>query len=280
MYEAKAAGRNNFHFYAEATHQAANERFSLESELRLALDRGEIALHFQPQVDLGDDRIVGCEALVRWHHPRDGLLCADRIIPLAQEGDLIVALGHRVIEAACRAAVAWQRVDEPPRRVAVNLSGQECFASDLPWAVERALTDSGLPGSCLELEIDGESLDLSPEVEENLARLKALGVRLVAQRFGISARKLLALRRLHVDRMKIDLSVFPDLTANPDEAAVVAGLFHLAGNLGLEVSAASVETQAQLTFLRENGCREAQGRAIAHPVDANQLALMLDSPGR
>jgi EAL domain-containing protein (putative c-di-GMP-specific phosphodiesterase class I) len=105
-------------------------------------------------------------------------------------------------------------------------------------------------------------------------------VRLVAQRFGISARKLLALRRLHVDRMKIDLSVFPDLTANPDEAAVVAGLFHLAGNLGLEVSAASVETQAQLTFLRENGCREAQGRAIAHPVDANQLALMLDSPGR
>ena len=276
MYEAKAAGRNNFHFYAEAAHQAANRSFSLESELRLALDGGEIDLHFQPRVDLCDDHIVGCEALVRWHHPREGLLGADRIIPLAQEAGLMVALGHRVIEAACRAAVAWQRADQPPRRVAVNLSGRECAACDLSWAVERALTDSGLPGSCLELEIDGESLDLSAEVEENLARVKALGVRLTAVRFGASARELLTLRRLRVDCMKIDLRAFRDLPANADEAAVVAGLFQLAGTLGLEASAASVETQSQLAFLRRTGCREAQGFAISPPLDADQVAPLLD----
>jgi predicted signal transduction protein with EAL and GGDEF domain len=280
MYEAKAAGRNNFHFYAEAAHHAANRSFSLESELRLAVEAGDICLHFQPQVDLGNSRVVGCEALVRWHHPREGLLGADRIIPLAQEGGLMVALGHRVIEAACRAAAAWQCADLPPRRVAVNLSGRECAASDLPWAVERALADSGLPASCLELEIDGESLDLSVEVEENLTRLKALGVRLTAERFGASARELLALRRLRVDRLKIDLRAFRDAPADADEGAVVAGLLQLAGALGLEASAAGVETQSQLDFLRRTGCREAQGEAISHPLDTDQLLSLLNSAVR
>ena len=277
MYEAKAAGRNTFHFYAEAAHQAARKRFSLETELRDALDRGEFELHFQPRVDLGAGTLIGCEALVRWRHPQEGILGADRVIPVAQESGLIVPLGHWVVGAACRAASGWQQAGGPLRRVAVNVSAKECAVGELPVVVERALAESGLPAACLELEIDGDSLDLSAEIEGNLGRLKALGIRLTAERFGAGPQDLLALRRLRMDRMKIDLRAFRDVPANKDGAAVVAGLFQLARALGLEASVASVETLSQLAFLRRHGCREAQGYLIAQPLTADQLAPLLDS---
>jgi diguanylate cyclase (GGDEF)-like protein/PAS domain S-box-containing protein len=276
MYEAKAAGRNTFHFHGEAAHQAASRRLSLESELRQALDRGEFELHFQPRVDIVSGELVGCEALARWRHPKEGLLPPERFIPLAQESGLIVPLGHWVVQAACQAAATWQRPGVRPRIVAVKLSAGEYTPELFSAAIEGALATTGLPASCLDLEIDVESLDLADDVAAGLARLQDLGVRITAERFRIGPEALLTLRRLRVDRMKVDLGAFRDVPANADEAAVATGLLQLAHGLGLEASVVSVETLPQLAFLRRLGCREAQGFLIARPLASAALVPLLD----
>jgi diguanylate cyclase (GGDEF)-like protein/PAS domain S-box-containing protein len=280
MYEAKAAGRNTFHFYAEAAHQAASQRLCLETELRQALDRHEFELHFQPRLDIVTGELVGCEALARWRHPKEGLLPAERFIPLAQESGLIVPLGHWVVQAACQAALSWQRPGARPRFVAVNLSAREYTPELLPAAIERALAVTGLPGTCLELELDVQTVDLAGDLPETLARLQALGVRITADRFRVEPEALLALRRLRLDRMKVDLGAFKDLPASADEAAVATGLLQLAHGLGLEACAVSVETLPQLAFLRRHGCREAQGYLIARPLAGSALAPLLDTTHR
>ncbi len=280
MYEAKAAGRNTFHFYGEAAHQAASHRLSLESELREALDRGEFELHYQPRVDIVTGELVGCEALVRWHHPKEGLLPPERFIPLAQESGLIVPLGKWVVKAACQAAATWQRPGARSRVVAVNLSTREYAPELLPDVIEQALATTGLPGSCLELEIDVETLHLAGDIEARLARLQALGVRMTAERCRIGPEALLMLRRLRVNRMKIDLGAFRDVPANTDEAAVATGLLQLAYGLALEPSVVGVETLPQLAFLRRQGCREAQGFVIARPLTGAALSPLLEESFR
>jgi diguanylate cyclase (GGDEF)-like protein/PAS domain S-box-containing protein len=280
MYEAKAAGRNTFHFHGEAAHQAASHRLSLESELREALERGEFELFYQPRVDIVTGELVGCEALARWHHPKEGLLPPERFIPLAQESGLIVPLGKWIIKAACQAAATWQRPGARSRVVAVNLSAREYAPELLPDAIEQALAATGLPGSCLELEIDVETLDLAGDIEARLARLQALGVRITAERCRIGPEALLMLRRLRVNRMKIDLGVFRDVPANTDEAAVATGLLQLARRLALEPSVVSVETLPQLAFLRRQGCREAQGFVIARPLTGVALSPLLEESFR
>lgn len=280
MYEAKSAGRNTFHFHGEAAHQAASRRLDLESELRQALERGEFELHYQPRVDIMTGELIGCEALARWRHPKEGLLPPERFIPLAQETGLIVPLGQWVVQTACRDAATWQRPDVRPRVVAVNLSTREYAPELLPAAIEQALVAAGLPGACLELELDVETLDLGGDIETRLARLRALGVRITAERFRIGPEALLTLRRLRVDRMKVDLGAFRDVPANPDESAVATGLLRLAHGLALEASAVSVETLPQLAFLRRQGCREAQGFLIARPLANAALAPLLDQAFR
>jgi EAL domain-containing protein (putative c-di-GMP-specific phosphodiesterase class I) len=276
MYEAKAAGRNTFHFHGEAAHQAASRRLGLEAELRLALERGEFELHFQPRVNIVTGELVGCKALARWRHPKEGLLPPERFIPLAQESGLIALLDQWVVQTACQSAVTWQRPGARPRMVAVNLSAREYAPELLPAAIERALAVTGLPGSCLELEIDVETLDAMGDIEAGLVRLQALGVRITAEHFRIGPEALLTLRRLRVDRMKVDLGAFRDVPANADEAAVATGLLQLAHGLGLEASVVSVETLPQLEFLCRLGCREAQGFLIARPAAGAALAPLLD----
>jgi diguanylate cyclase (GGDEF)-like protein/PAS domain S-box-containing protein len=276
MYEAKAAGRNTFHFHGEAAHQAASRRLGLEAELRLALERGEFELHFQPRVNIVTGELVGCKALARWRHPKEGLLPPERFIPLAQESGLIVLLDQWVVQTACQTAVTWQRPGARPRIVAVHLSARECAPELLPAAIEQALAATGLPGSCLELEIDVETLDAMGDIEAGLVRLQALGVRITAEHFRIGPEALLTLRRLRVDRMKVDLGAFRDVPANADEAAVATGLLQLAHGLGLEASVVSVETLPQLEFLRRQGCREAQGFLIARPAADAALTPLLD----
>jgi len=276
MYEAKAAGRNTFHFHGEAAHQAASRRLNMEADLREALERGEFELYYQPRVDIVTGELTGCEALVRWHHPREGLLSPERFIPLAQETGLIVPLGQWVVQTACQAAAAWQRAGARPRVVAVNVSAREYAPELLPAVIEEALASSGLPGACLELELDIETLDLGGEIEARLSRLRSLGVRITAERFRIAPEVLLVLRRLQVDRMKVDLGAFRDVPANADETAVATGLLQLAHGLGLDAGVVSVETLPQLTFLRRQGCREAQGFLIARPLAATALAPLLN----
>ena len=276
MYEAKAAGRNTFHFHGEAAHQAASRRLGLEAELRLALERGEFELHFQPRVNIVTGELVGCKALARWRHPKEGLLPPERFIPLAQESGLIVLLDQWVVQTACQTAVTWQRPGARPRIVAVNLSARECAPELLPAVIERALAATGLPGSCLELEIDVETLAAAGDIEAGLARLQALGVRITAEHFRIGPEALLTLRRLRVDRMKVDLGAFRDVPADADEAAVATGLLQLAHGLGLEASVVSVETLPQLAFLRRQGCQEAQGFLIARPAADAALTPLLD----
>ncbi|MFO1204968.1 MAG: diguanylate cyclase [Burkholderiales bacterium] len=276
MYEAKAAGRNTFHFHGEAAHQAASRRLNMEADLREALERGEFELYYQPRVDIVTGELTGCEALVRWHHPREGLLSPERFIPLAQETGLIVPLGQWVVQTACQAAAAWQRAGARPRVVAVNVSAREYAPELLPAVIEEALASSGLPGACLELELDIETLDLGGEIETRLSRLRSLGVRITAERFRIAPEVLLVLRRLQVDRMKVDLGAFRDVPANADETAVATGLLQLAHGLGLDAGVVSVETLPQLAFLRRQGCREAQGFLIARPLAATALAPLLN----
>lgn len=278
MYEAKAAGRNTFHFHGEAVNQAASRRLNMEADLRLALEQGQLELHYQPRVDIVTGELTSCEALVRWHHPREGLLPPERFIPLAQETGLIVPLGQWVVQTACQAAAAWQRAGVRPRVVAVNVSAREYAPELLPTVIEEALAASGLPGSCLELELDMETLDLGGEIEGRLSRLRSLGVRITAERFRIAPESLLLLRRLQVDRMKVDLGAFRDVPANGDETAVAIGLLQLAQSLTLEARVVGVETLPQLAFLRRLGCREAQGFLMARPLAAAALAPLLD-PG-
>lgn len=280
MYEAKAAGRNNFQFYTLAAQEAASERLTLEAELRRALDSSEMELQFQPRVDLASGLLRGFEALVRWRHPREGLLGTERFLPLAHESGLIVPLGEWVIGAACHAAATWQAGEGPRRPVAVNLSARESASPRLPQVVKDALTASGLESGCLEFELEDDTLDQGSEMASRLAHLKEVGVRLSAERVGGHAASLLALCRLKIDRMKIDLRAFPDVATDPDQATVVTGLLNLARSLGVEASAAGIETPAQLAFLRRHGCREGQGYLIGHPMPVAKITPLLQPGAR
>lgn len=267
MFQAKAAGRNTFRFFDEAMHAAALERIALVSALRGALERQELRLHYQPQIDLGSGSLIGVEALLRWERADGRMTPPGVFIPLAEDSGLIVPIGNWVLHEACRQAVRWQRPGQAPLVVAVNLSAVQFHRPDLLDVISGALTRTGLPAHCLELELT-ESL-LIGDTEgalETLRQLKALGVKLSIDDFGTGYSSLSYLKRFTVDKLKIDQSFVRSMDTEASNAALVRTIVQMAHNLGLRTIAEGVEYESVVGALRQLKCDEAQGYHFARPM--------------
>ncbi len=275
MYRAKKLGRNNTQFYQPAMNEEALERVRIETALRSALERDEFVLHYQPQVDLRSGRIVGMEALIRWQHPELGMVAPYRFIGLAEETGLIVPIGAWVLATACAQAKAWQDAGFGPLRVAVNLSPRQFGEPNLLASIAQVLEQTGLPPSCLDIELtEGLFMHDVALAVELLHKLKALGLALSIDDFGTGYSSFSYLRKFPIDVLKIDRSFVSDIGAD-DEAAIVVSIIALAHNLKLRVIAEGVESEAQLDYLRRNGCDEIQGYYFSQPVPVAAFEQML-----
>lgn len=281
MYRAKMAGRNCWRFFDESMAQHATRRLELETALRRAADRDELALHYQPQRSLHTDEIVGVEALLRWRHPDHGVVAPSEFIPLSEESGLIIALGEWVLQAACTQAAQWWREYKMPLRVAVNIATKQIHHKDFVDLVRRTLAQSGLPPRLLELEITESSIiENVDETVNKLRQLKDLGVTLAIDDFGTGYSSLSYLKQLPVDRLKIDRSFVKDTPDNIDDCAIVRTVIAMSHNLGLSVIAEGVESERQRDFLRAQHCDEIQGFLLAVPLPASQMTILLAENNR
>ena len=268
LYDAKTRGRGTHSFFKPELDRRAQGRRALESELRQAAEKGQLELHYQPIIGLDDDKMLACEALVRWHHPQRGMVMPDAFIPLAEESGLIEELGTWVLNRACTQAAAWPS----HLAVAVNLSPLQLNGGGLVAIVRDALHASGLAPARLELEIT-ESVPLADD-SINLATLhglRALGVRISLDDFGAGYSSVSYLRNFPFDTIKIDRSFVRDVTGNREAAAIVRAMATLGGSLGMAITAEGVETDEQLRAVRALGCTRAQGYLISTPRPANEL---------
>ncbi|MFC5301048.1 EAL domain-containing protein [Azospira restricta] len=278
---AKAAGGNGYHFYAVEMNARTLERLDLENDLRRAIDNGELVLHFQPQLSLISGAIVGAEALVRWQHPRHGLIPPAKFIPLAEESGLIVRLGEWVLRQACAQNRAWQAAGLPAITVAVNLSVRQVIAQDIVALTRAVLADTGLDARSLELELTESMLMADAEAFFRVTEgLKKLGVTLSIDDFGTGYSSLGYLKRFAIDRLKIDQSFVRDLTQDPNSAAIARAIISLAHSLGLAVIAEGVESEAQLGFLCSGNCDEMQGFLFSRPLPAADFEALLTAGRR
>ncbi len=276
MYRAKEQGKNNFQFYSSQINVHTLERVALESDLRHALDRNELLLHYQPKIDIGSNRIVGMEALVRWQQPERGLIAPAQFIPLAEETGLIVPIGEWVLRSACLQNKVWQDLGLPRMRMAVNLSPRQFGHASLLKDVARLLQETGLEPSWLEFEITESMVMRDPEHAVTLLRgLKEMGIRLSIDDFGTGYSSLGYLKRFPLDSVKIDRSFIRDLPGDGDDAAITQAIIAMAHSLRLTVIAEGVETREQLNFLRSHGCDEMQGYYYSKPLPQDQLQRLL-----
>jgi len=276
MYRAKEAGRNTLRLYQTGMSEHAVERVALVDAMRHAIVAGGFELYYQPQVDLGSGRVVGMEALIRWQHPQLGMMRPDRFIALAEDTGLIVPIGAWALRSACAQAAAWERAGHGPLRVGVNLSARQFKDAALPALVTGILQETGLRASCLELELT-ETLVMD-EVEiaiRTMQRLKTMGVRLSIDDFGTGYSSLSYLKRFPADVLKIDQSFVRDIGNDATSSSMVAAIISLSHDLGMRVIAEGVETHAQLDFLRQRRCDEAQGYLHGRPVPAAEFERAL-----
>jgi diguanylate cyclase (GGDEF)-like protein len=281
MYRAKEAGGNTYCFFDPRMDVEILESLAMRDGLKLAVSRQELVLHYQPQIRLATGMVVGVEALLRWQHPRFGLITPGRFIPIAEESGLIVPIGAWVLREACRQAVAWQQAGLPPLLIAVNLSAVQFKRGDLHQTIVEALQDSGLSPQRLELELT-ESI-LIQDTESTLATVRALknlGVLLSIDDFGTGYSSLSYLKRLAVDKLKIDQSFVRDLATDPDDAAIVRAIVQMAHGLKLATIAEGVEDALTLEHLRSFQCDEVQGYHFARPMPAEEFErYMRTRPG-
>ncbi|HET6717995.1 MAG TPA: EAL domain-containing protein [Rhodocyclaceae bacterium] len=280
LYRAKGEGGGNYQFYTPQMKAQVHQRLDLETRLRGAVERGELTLEYQPQVDLASWRIVGFEALTRWDEPELGRVRPDRFIPVAEEIGLVEPIGAWALAAVCRQAKAWQSAGLPPLRAAVNVSARH-FRHGIEKAVAQALAASQLDPRWLEIEITESSLmQNAPESLEVMRNLKNSGVQLSIDDFGTGYSALSYLRRLPVATLKIDHSFVRDIDRDADSAAIVRAIIALAHSLKLKVIAEGVETARQLKKLHEFGCDGIQGFVVGQALPAAEFATLLGHGGR
>ena len=274
MYRAKAQGRNCYSFYARQMSEHAEERLALEADLYRAAERGELCVLYQPKVAVADGSIRGAEALLRWQHPRLGLLAPDRFIDLAEETGAIVPIGRWVLKEACARAAAWGG----SYSIAVNLSARQFSDPGLLATVEGALRESGLDAALLELEITESMVMHDPEAAAAIMRkLRALGTRLSMDDFGTGYSSLGYLKRFPITTVKLDRSFVRDLPDHEDDVAIARAVLAMAHSLRMDVTAEGVETGAQLEFLRREGCLAYQGYYCSPPVAEDKLLTLLET---
>ena len=278
MYDAKAKGRANYQFFTPALNTAAQQRLTTSNQLRQALAREEFVLHYQPQVSLRSGAIVGVEALVRWKRGPDELVLPARFISILEEIGLMVEAGRWVLRTACMQAVAWQEMGLQPIRVAVNLSARQFSGDDIVRTVAEVLEETRLGAEWLELEItENLIVDGSERVIHTMHELKRMGVSLSLDDFGTGYSSLSYLRRFPVDRVKIDRSFVHDMTSDAGGADIVRSILALAQKLGLGAIAEGVETEAQLGYLRQQGCAEIQGYLFSPALPGDEMTELLRS---
>src|SRR6266849_3810772 len=278
MYQAKDGGRAGFRFFHPALGERASERLRVENELRAALIRSELLLHWQPVVQ-GRSQIVGAEALVRWQHPSLGLLGPEEFVPLAEDSGLIRAVGEWTLERALAQAGAWQR--ELPGKLwfAVNVSAPELAQGDaFVEKVKNCLAAHSLDGARVELEVTERVLMSNfEENAETLRKIDALGVRFAIDDFGTGYSSLAYLRQLPIDKLKIDRLFLRAIEGDAADQAIVRTITSLAQTLGIGVAAEGVESAAQLERLLELGCEQWQGHLYSAPLDAQGFAALFSS---
>ena len=281
LYEAKAAGRNTYRFFAERMNFEASEYLEVRSGLRRALENNELSLCYQPQIDLVSGEVFGAEALLRWHHHERGWISPARFIPVAEESGQIVAIGEWVLRETCRQIAQWRAHGLPELVVAVNLSGVQFKRGNVERSVLSALREFDVPARLLELELT-ESILISDtdSVLAAVRRLKDIGVRLSIDDFGTGYSSLSYLRRFNVDKLKIDQSFVRDIASNPDDTTIVRTIIEMARSLNLRTIAEGVESPAICDALRSFGCDEAQGYLFAPAMVPEEFVRYLTSGRR
>ncbi len=277
LYRAKFEGRGGYHFYAPEMTSQVEQRRSVERDLRRAIAGDELVLHYQPQVDLIAGRIVGAEALIRWHHPARGLLRPDGFLGIAETTGLLAPLGNWVLERACRQARACRGRGLPPISTAINIAPVQCQRGDLAATLERIANAVGCELSWLELEVTEQMFHPAERSDclGSLQRLKSLGVAIAIDDFGTGYSNLGRLQALPVDRVKIDRAFISELGRSRDAELIVRAIISLSRNLGLEVVAEGVETEEQLAFLKAEGCHRAQGFGLSPPLAFDDFVSFL-----
>ncbi len=272
MYQAKAQGRNAYCFYTEGLTLRAEARLQMEAALRQALERQEFELHYQPQLDLRDGRVIGAEALLRWRHPAQGLVMPGDFIAIAEETGLICPLGEWVLQESCRQWAAWAQSGLVLPRIAVNLSVKQLQANNLQAQIDSILQAHGVPHSALELEVTESFFLESPDALAMLLAIEKTGVSFALDDFGTGYSSLGYLKTLPLARIKIDRGFTWDIGKNADGEGVVRAILGIAAALARDVIAEGVETGAQEEFLRRHGCLWAQGYYYAKPLPAADFA--------
>jgi diguanylate cyclase (GGDEF)-like protein len=276
MYRAKEEGKNTFKFFSEAMNTHSFERLALESSLRLALERNEFALHYQPKLAVGSSKITGMEALLRWQHPALGMVAPIKFIPVAEEIGLIVPIGAWVLKTACAQNVAWQKDGLPALCMAVNLSPRQFTDDNLLRDIAAILEETGMDPTLLELEItEGMLMHDVDKAMKTLTVLRDMGVRLAIDDFGTGYSSLSQLKRFPVNTLKVDRSFVRDLDTNADDRGITEAIIAMGKTLSLTVIAEGVETEGQLAFLREHQCDEFQGYFFSKAVPADEFAALI-----
>jgi diguanylate cyclase (GGDEF)-like protein/PAS domain S-box-containing protein len=278
MYYAKQNGHNTIKFFTADINAQVEERLTLEHSLRLAIEKEELFLMYQPQMDVATGRVTGLEALLRWQHPDLGVVPPDKFIRIAENSGLIVPIGEWVLRTACRQARKWHDEGLPRVSLAVNVSAVQFRQEDFCELIKEALRDTGLAPEFLELELTESLLLANEEVTLSVIReLKAMGLTLAIDDFGTGYSNFSYLKRFRVDKLKIDCSFIRDLDLNPDDAAITCAIISMAKSLRLKVLAESVETEAQMSFLRAQRCDQIQGYYFSKPLAVEDVADKLRS---
>lgn len=276
MYEAKQQGADTFRFYNPAVGHRARERLRVEIRLREALANGGLTVHYQPQIALASGKVVGVEALVRWHHPELGLLPPAQFLPISEETDLIQHLDDWVLRTVCRQGKQWLDDGLPPITIGVNVSSKRFERPDLIDTLRQDLASSGLPPRQLELELNERAV--MRHLDGSIARLRklaAMGVGIAIHNFGTGCSSLTRLKHLPLSRLKIDRSFLHDIAANADDRAIISAVTALAHSLNQRVVAEGVETEEQQRVLRDSACDEAQGFFFTRPLPAEGVEELL-----
>lgn len=278
MFRAKSMGGNNHQFYAREMGAVASAQLVLESALRKAVERDELFIEYQPNLNAVSGALIGVEALVRWRHPEMGTLQPDSFIPLANESGLIIEIGTWVLRRACRQAKAWHDAGHPGLTIAVNVSAVQFWQSGLVQTVAEVLADTGIDARCLELEITETVLMRQADTTIlTLQALKSMGVKISVDDFGTGYSSLSYLRRFPIDILKIDKSFSCDVIKDVESAAIVQAIGALARGLGLDTVAEGVETAEQLDFFRQQRCDRVQGFLFSAPRSVADISAMLDA---
>lgn len=279
--EAKSHGRNNYQFYTARMHDGIRDRMFLETDLRNAALREEFVLYYQPKVSCANGRITGAEALLRWNHPRRGIVPPDQFIPLLEETGLIIPVGRWVLREACRQLLAWQQAGLDIPSVSVNLSARQLLSDTLQSDIENMLAETGLKPACLDLEITESMLMQNADSAISmLFALKATGVTISLDDFGTGYSSLAYLKRFPLDAVKVDRSFVQDITADSDDASITRAVITMAHHLKLKVVAEGVETAEQLALLISHQCDIIQGYFFSRPLALGEMTELLTADKR